>query len=314
MSKFIRVVLGLVLVNVLLFFSLLRVPPSTLVHFLDVGQGDAVLIVTPDLQTVLIDGGPGEGVLEELGKVLPFFVRKIDIIIATHPHRDHIEGLIEVLKRYKVGHVLLAGDHYGSSLYIEFLKSARQLSTVHFVSSKNDFKVKGSQDDDDILFDILHPIDLVVGEEFENTNNASVVVRMSSIQSEDDTQEELELKVENGFLEPKIKAKSLPGQRFLFTGDCEDECEHEMLSHYAHMHDEYGNPILNADVLKVGHHGSRTSTTQEFLDAVSPKIAVIQSEAGNKFKHPHPETLQKFQEAKVQVRRNDLEGTITIPY
>jgi len=209
---------------------------------------------------------------------LPFFVRDIDIVVLTHPHRDHIEGLIEVLRRYRVHHVLISGDEYGSGLYAEFLRLVREKEAegelmLHFADSSKDFQVS------DLYFDVIYPIAIVAGKEFENTNNASVVMKMSSA-----------------------------GQTFLFTGDCESECEDEILDYYA----ETSQIVLDTDVLKVGHHGSRTSTGQKFLDMVSPQIAVIQSGAGNDYKHPHPETLEKLQNADVEIHRNDLEGTVTL--
>ena len=278
----------LICVIILLHIMLMQIPSEAQVHFLNIGQGDACLIISPDLHTILIDGGPGEKVLEELGEVLPFFVRTIDIMVLTHPHRDHMEGLIEVLNRYKVNYIMLAGDAYGSGLYREFLKRARETSTVVFTDATKDFSIPIKQSDSSsqeaLYFDVLHPIDLVVGQEFENTNNASVVIRMT------------------------LFGQS-PHHRygaFLFTGDCEEECEYELLTHYS-------SDNLKSDVLKVGHHGSRTSTTQEFLRAVSPEVAVIQSGKDNQFEHPHPETIQKLLNANMQILRNDLEGRITLP-
>lgn len=279
MKNHINKLLTLLAISIaLLHFTLAKIPKQIEVHFLDVGQGDAILIVTPKLHTILIDGGPGETVLEELGSALPFFMRDIDLMVLTHPHRDHMEGLIEVLHRYQVRYVMLAGDAYGSSLYREFLKSARAKSTIIFADAEKDFSL--SIDKEKILhFDILHPISSIAGKEYENTNNASVVMKM------------------------------IPqdGKTFLFTGDCEEECEHELLANYP-------PEILKADVLKVGHHGSRTSTTQRFLNAVDPKIAVIQSGKGNQFEHPHVETIEKLTKKNIQILRNDQDGHITLPF
>jgi len=271
--------------SLLFHMTLSKIPNTTEVHFLNVGQGDASLIVTSQLHTVLIDGGPGEVVLEELGEVLPFFVRDIDLMVLTHPHRDHVEGLIEVLNRYDVRHVLLAGDEYGSSLYREFLKRVRQESAarktqIHFAYADNDILIplasRSALAEEVLLLDVLYPISPIVGKEFENTNNASVVMRMS--------QDE---------------------RTFLFAGDCEKECEEELLEYYPQNK-------LKSDVLKIGHHGSRTSTSPQFLQTISPMIAVIQSGVDNQFEHPHLETLTKLQKTGVQIRRNDLEGRITL--
>lgn len=284
-----KLLFGFAVFTALIYFTLEKIPSQTEVNFLNIGQGDAILIVTPQLKTILIDGGPGETVLEELGEILPFFVRDIDLMILTHPHRDHIEGLVEVLKRYEVHQLLLSGDAYGSTLYSEFLKVAREKEAagelqVYFAESENDFKIETG--DSYLFFDIIYPIKNIAGKTYENTNNASVVIKMSA-----------------------------PGGRtFLFTGDCEIECEEEILHYYSGLDVQGQKPSqLDADILKIGHHGSRTSTTQAFLDAVSPEIAVIQSGTDNQFDHPHPETLEKLKNANVKVHRNDLEGSITIP-
>lgn len=247
------------------------------VYFLDVGQGDSSLIFTEDFHTVLIDGGPSEEVLTEIYKVLPQFIKEIDLVILSHPHQDHIEGLLEVIGRYKIRTVLIAGDIYESVLYRVFLQKIKALKGTQliFAGSKNNIIKFGST-----VIQILHPFDYVAGFKFQNTNNASVVVKVYSTQ--------------------------VDGNTFLFTGDCETECEHKILSEYV------GSNELMADVLKVGHHGSRTSTSIEFLNAVNPVTAIIQSARDNKFGHPHAETLEKLKTANVKVLRNDELGTIKV--
>ena len=344
-SHFLSLAMALLVAIALLHFTLAKIPSQTQVNFLDIGQGDAILVVTPSLHAILIDGGPGETVLEEIGAVLPFFMRDIDLMVMTHPHRDHMEGLIEVLKRYDTHHVLIPGDAYGSGLYREFLRIASEATgsapALHFAQSKTDIKVPiGSIDSDHLILDILHPIQNIAGQEYENTNNASIVMKMSSMEPPSISDSSTDLKSKNGLFEPKNRVKSVrahtsPGKTFLFTGDCEEECEHEILEYYlglrAEEHQKWKDPAkarvwdqriqgqtdemskkLHADVLKVGHHGSRTSTSQKFLQAIAPKIAVIQSGVDNQFEHPHPETLQKLQEAGIEIRRNDLEGRVTI--
>lgn len=278
-----KLIISLLIVVALLHLTFAKIPNQTEVNFLDIGQGDSVLIVTPELYTILIDGGPGESVLEQIGEVLPFFVHDIDLMVLTHAHRDHLEGLIEVIQRYNVHHLLLAGDNYGSSLYRQFLGFAYRAKPssglqIHFAESSTDIKIPSV--DGEILLDILYPINLVTGQKYDNANNASVVIKMSE--------------------------ESMSGHTFLFTGDCEVECEEEILNYYQ-------SEKLKADVLKIGHHGSRTSTSQAFLEAVSPKIAVIQVGIDNQFEHPHPETLEKLSTLNIEIHRNDLEDRITIP-
>lgn len=288
----------LLFTSVLILFSAVHAVTQlrSNVYFLDVGQGDAQLIVTENLGTVLIDGGPFDSVLSELGSVFPFYMRRIDVMILTHPHKDHIEGLIEVLKRFQVRHVIFAGDAYKSNLYAEFLAEVgRQVGagtlTSHFASAHLDFEIDG------LVFDILFPFEIVAGRVFENANNASVVVKASGSK--------------NGLGEPLKGGKSVRPNTFLFTGDCEMECEEEIIQYYRGT--AQGMEILRSDIFKVGHHGSRTSTTQVFLSAVSPKIAVISLGTDNMFGHPHEQTLNKLELNTIEVHRTDLEGTIKIP-
>ncbi|MDP4007646.1 MAG: MBL fold metallo-hydrolase [Candidatus Peregrinibacteria bacterium] len=284
-----KLIIGLLIAVALLHLTFVKIPTQAEVNFLDIGQGDSVLIVTPELHTILIDGGPGETVLEQIGEVLPFFAHDIDLMVLTHPHRDHLEGLLEVIQRYNVHHLLLAGDDYGSGLYRQFLEFARMEEAssglqIHFAEASTDIKVPSG--DGEILLDIFHPINLITGQKYDNANNASIVIRMSYIS--------------------RLRSLESYYRSFMFTGDCEKECEQQILS-------VYPATALTADILKIGHHGSRTSSLQAFLDAVSPKIAVIQVGADNQFEHPHPETLEKLSAMNVEVHRNDLEGRITMP-
>ncbi len=309
-----KLIFALVLGIILLHLTLGRIPEEAKVHFLDIGQGDSILVVSSELHTVLIDGGPGEKVLEELGDILPFFVRRIDMIVLTHPHSDHLEGLIEVLKRYDVGSALLAGDKYGSNLYQEFLRTINEKAKkgelqIHFASEDSDFQIP-LKDSSILNFDTLYPIHSFAGREIENVNNASIVIKMALNNSGIDSDISDDFKNKNGLFERQNEPKSLPGQTFfpksfLLTGDCEIECEEEILHHYDRQ-------ILKADILKIGHHGSRTATSQKFLDAVSPIKAIIQVGKDNKFEHPHTEILERLKKANIETKRNDLDGRVTL--
>ncbi len=240
--------------------------------FLDVGQGDAVLIQTPEGHNVLIDGGPKSKVLEELSEVLAYFNRQIDLMVLTHPHADHLEGLVEVLKRYEVGAVLITGVGYNNHYYDEFLRDVGAMRDdgeldVFVAEAGMDFKV-GS-----LYLDVLYPFEPLIGRTISNVNNSSIVIRATL------------------------------GWRAMLTGDCEVECEEEIL--------EAGFE-LGADILKAGHHGSKTASSAEFVEAVGPEIAVIQLGEDNKFGHPHAETLRAFYRAGIrEIFRNDLDGRIS---
>ncbi len=240
------------------------------VYFLDIGQGDSIMIKTPENHQILLDGGPKNYVLQQLDGVMPFFDKKIDLVVLTHPHADHVDGLVEVLKRYEVGAILMTGVDYPSPNYDEFLKVASQKNIQTFIAHNNlDFRFG------EVFLDILYPGKQMLGKTIKNLNNSSIVTKVS-----------------------------YKGKRILLTGDMELEEENLLI--------ETGLN-LKADVLKVGHHGSRTSTSKGFLNLVKPEIAVIQSGMGNSFGHPHKETLYKLKEAKVKrIYRNDLDGMVEI--
>ena len=273
---------GLVIALALVVAAWTSLPDGRMhVNFLDVGQGDAILIQTPEGHNILVDGGPKSNVMEGLSDVLPFFNRGIDFMVLTHPHADHIEGLVEVLKRYEVRAVLMTGVAYNNVYYKEFLQDISRLAEENglrlFIAQASvDFRI-GS-----VLLDVVYPISSLAGREIENVNNSSIVIRAS-------------YKDEGGV-----------ERRILLSGDCERECEEEIL--------EEGFD-LRADVYKVGHHGSKTASSLPYVREIAPKIAVIQCEEGNKFGHPHAETLRTFGSLGIEdVRRNDLEGTVEMEF
>jgi len=262
------------------FFVAVGQMPSSeaAIWFLNVGQGDATLIRSPEGHNVLIDGGPGTVVMEELSEVLPFFARQIDLMVLTHPHADHIEGLVEVLKRYKVGSLLLTGVSYNNVYYEEFLKNVRDLSEageldLYFAEASTDFVV-GS-----LYLDVLYPLENLAGRKFSNINNSSIVVRVEG-----------------------VGGGEFGGRSFMLTGDCEVECEEEVLA---------AGEDVDSDILKAGHHGSKTASSHEFVEAVSPSVGVISCGETNKFGHPHSESLRTFYRLGVdEIFRTDLDGRI----
>ncbi|MBD3156790.1 MBL fold metallo-hydrolase [Candidatus Peregrinibacteria bacterium] len=236
--------------------------------FLDVGQGDSIFIRTPDDYVVLIDGGPTSSVVEELAAVLPRYSRRIDILVLTHPHADHVNGLVEVVKRFDIGKVILVGTPSSNTYYQEFLHLCDVWEIpIYYAQAHHDVKI-GSF----LYLDIVWPFHVMAGKSFENLNNASLAMRIIT-----------------------------PRKVVMLTGDAETEEEHEML--------ESGFD-LSAHILKAGHHGSKTASCDEFLDAVKPKTVVIQSGANNSFGHPHKKALEKFVKKTIKVRRNDMEGRI----
>lgn len=238
------------------------------IYFLDVDQGDSILIKTPQNHHILIDGGPKNFVLEELGEVIPFFDRKIDLIVLTHPHADHIEGLVEVLKKYDVENVLISGVNFFDDTYREFLKEIHLRNiNVFLAERKTDFTFN------DVFVDILYPLNEIAGNNYENLNNSSVGIVVI-------------------YKDKKI----------VLFGDLEQEEEQVLLK----------TPLpCNVDIYKASHHGSKTASSIEFLQMISPKEVVIEAGKNNQFKHPHPETIRNFHRANVErIYRTDIDGRV----
>lgn len=239
------------------------------VHFLDVGQGDAIFIETPSRTQILVDGGPDRRVLSQLSKVMPFFDRSIDAVVLTHGDADHITGLIDVLDRYKVGKVIETGVVCMTPqcrLFGDAKKRARENEIVYF---GNILKTK-----DGVSIDVLNPLSNMNGADISKRNNASVVLRLN-----------------------------YKNQSLLLTGDIEQTVERKLLLSKA--------PI-DADFLKVPHHGSRTSSSEEFLNAVSPLAAFIEVGARNTYGHPTQEVLDRLEKMNIPYYRTDKNGRIDL--
>ena len=244
------------------------------VYFLNVGQGDATLIRQGNVD-ILIDGGPSPQAIDtELGKRLPFWDRSIELVVLTHPHADHLAGLVEVLNRYQVGEVLYPalatsdmGEH-DQPLFDEWLRliSEKNIKSV-LAQAYQELSVG------DIVIDVLNPpASPLTGTESDIDNNSVVLqVRVGDIS-------------------------------FLVTGDLMWEGEHEMA---------YERLLPQSTVLKVAHHGSDTSTTDEFLNVLMPQIAVI-SVGENDFGHPTQEVLDRLagRLGAANIYRTDEDGTI----
>ncbi len=259
-----------------------RIGPMEIV-FLDVGQGDAALIKTPEGHHILIDGGPDSRILEKMSVEIPFWKREIDLIILTHPHHDHLNGLIDVISNYDVRTVIWNGvSGEGSS----FIKWEEAILESDVIIARAGQRVKGKT----FHLDILYPFQSLEGEAVKDLNTTSVVVRLVSV---------------NG--------------SFLFTGDAYASNEKELIEmedSCAEERNEYWAicrvMVLDSDVLKIGHHGSRTSTSEDFIKRVMPSIAVISSGKGNSYGHPHKEILELLEYYDIRVLRTDLEGDIKI--
>ncbi|MCR4279413.1 MAG: MBL fold metallo-hydrolase [Candidatus Zambryskibacteria bacterium] len=236
------------------------------VYFIDVGQGDAILIESPTRGRVLIDGGRNRQVVSELGRILPFGDKRIDVVIATHPDADHIGGLPEVVRRYKVGIFVEPGVRAESSLDEELDARLREKNISQVLASRGQVINFG----DGATLTILFP-DRDVSE--WDTNDASIVARLDYGESP-----------------------------FLFTGDAGIQTENILMS--------IGREVLDTDILKAGHHGSRTSTSLTFAEVVTPEYTIISAGKGNSYGHPHKEVLSILERVGSQIKNTALSGTI----
>jgi len=255
-------VIGLILAGVIVHAQ----SQELKVIFLDVGQGDAILIEQGNNQ-ILIDGGPsGQVLMEELGKYIPFWDREIEMVIATHPDQDHIEGLVDAMKNYKVDSLIETQAQSESQLYKNY-EELIQTKNIQKIIGQTGVKIKLA----DAELDILHP-QSAPAEVVKDTNIYSIV------------------------------AKLVFGQNsFLFTGDLPSEEEAKLIQN---------KTDLSAKVLKAGHHGSKYSTSNEFLDAVKLDTAIISVGKNNRYGHPALEALERMKNHKVNIFRTDELGDI----
>jgi len=235
---------------------------------LDVGQGDAELIVTPRGQTILVDGGPDNKIIRRLSEELPFWQRRIDLVVLTHPHDDHFRGLIEVFKRYQVNNLILTGIECFDPAYEEFIKVAQTSNVKIFIyNGLDNFMIDG------LNIASLYPRENIKNKKYDNSNNSSIVLKLSY---------------------NKID--------FLLMGDAETLVEQELLFSSKNM--------LNAEVLKVAHHGAETSSGEDFLKVVKPTIALISVASENDYGHPSPRILKRLARLNIKEYLTKDVGTI----
>jgi len=262
---------SLILLDVLALFAFLYYKENNFfqVVFFDVGQGDAIFIETPQKHQILIDGGPDSKILEKLSKEIPFWDRKIDLIILTHPERDHLNGLLQVLKKYEVENILWTGIKRETNEWKEWENAILKEKARIIIAQAGQQLIAGMAN-----FKILFPLENLNDKEFKNTNDTSIVIQL-------------------------VYQK----MSFLLMGDSSQIVEKELISQ---------NENLNSDVLKVGHHGSKTSSSNDFIERVSPALAVISVGKDNSYGHPHQEVLEILKKYGIKVLRTDLNGDIKI--
>ncbi len=263
---------GLAIAAILVVTWLFSQPDGDLhVYFLDVGQGDAIFIQTPSGRQILIDGGAYPTVLNDhLGRIIPFWDRDIDLIIATHPDADHIAALPGLFDHYQVGRLITNGQTVDEQSALALLTAAAENETaVHQVTAGEVIAIE-----DGLRVEILNPAAGFQAQIKDHDNDRSVALRL--------TYSDFSL---------------------LLTGDAGDMAEKKMMVD--------GHP-LSAVVYKAGHHGAKSSSSTEFLEAVRPQFVVISVGEENQYGHPHEEVLQRVHDVGAAVLRTDELGTIEL--
>jgi len=261
----------LVLLTLFVWIQVVKPRPDILqVNFVDVGQGDAIFIQFPRGGNLLIDGGK---IKDARKKLKPYLwrkgIRKIDVLVLTHPDADHVGGLVPILKGFRVGMVLEPGLVHTSSLYQEFLELIDSKEIPYDLIAQGD-EIKGFYQ---TKIKVLHPSPPLLTERHRfNDNSVVLLIQYGDI-------------------------------KFLFTADILERGEKRVMER---------NADLKAEILKVPHHGGRSSAYRDFIESVDPEIAVICCGENNPYGHPHPETLKLYNDLDIKIYRTDLDGTIVV--
>ena len=233
------------------------------VHFLDVGQADSILIKTPDGKSMLIDAGNNADGQAVVSYIKSQDISKIDILVGSHPHEDHIGGMDNVINSFDIGQIYMPRISHTTQTYEDVLTAIKNKGLkVTAPTAGTSFNIGEAK------CTILAP----TSEKYDDLNNYSIVIRLQ-----------------------------YGNTSFLFAGDAEEISEREMINKGFE---------LSADVLKIGHHGSSSSTSPDFLKKVSPKYAVISVGPENDYGHPSAEVMNRLKNANIPVYRTDESGTV----
>jgi competence protein ComEC len=241
------------------------------VCFFDVGQGDSILIKAGDKQ-ILIDGGPNNSVVSKLSKKMPLFDKQIDLVVLTHPHHDHLNGLLNVFEKFKVSNFLFTGEIFESKNFNILQDLILKEGSKKYIA-KLGLRIIISKDQ---YIDVLYPFESLNNQLLTDAkaNDSSVILKLYSF---NDT--------------------------MLFTGDATFKTESDLV--------EKGIDI-RSDVLKVAHHGSKYATTDFFLHSVLPKLAAISVGENNTYNQPAIEMLDRLEKDNIKVVRTDKNGDICL--
>lgn len=276
-KKNLKIAVTCILIIVLTSNLVIKLNKDLKIYFIDVGQGDSCLIVTPTNKKILIDGGGSEFGSFDVGEktLLPYLldrkIKKLDYVLISHFDSDHVGGVLTLMEKIKIEKIIICKQGEVSENYKKFLKILKSKKIkVQIVKAKDKISI-----DKDTFFYILHPANELIKDNILNNNSivSKFYYRNFSI---------------------------------LFTGDIEEIAEKELIKKYE------SSSILRSTVLKVGHHGSKTSSTKELLEKVKPKIALIGVGENNNFGHPNSEVLNRLNSLNCKIYRTDLNGEIVL--
>ena len=236
------------------------------ISYLDVGQGDAAYIKVNDFD-ILIDAGPKSDSDKLMKQLEEKNIDDFEIVIATHPHEDHIGGMTKVFEKYDVESFYMPKATNTTKTFENMIKAvSNEGLTAKIIKEGTSFDLG-----EGCRIDVYSPMQ----ESYDNFNDYSPIMKLT-----------------------------YGNKSFIFTGDAEKTVEKEVVEKYSKE--------LKADVIKFGHHGSSTSSTKEFIEAISPKYGIISCGVDNSYGHPHRETLSIIDEMGIETYRTDKQGQITI--
>ncbi len=249
------------------YVSIPQTSENLTVTFLDIGQGDSIIIETPDGVQMLIDGGPDGTVLRRLTEELPWFDRTLDIVLGTHPDKDHIGGLIDVLARFTVSQIITT-ENTGETMVASSFQNALVSEGVPVVMARAGQVYQiGASTTLTIFSPANNPVML-------ESNTASIVAKLSYGEVD-----------------------------FMLTGDAPSSIEEYLVKTFGTQ--------LQSEVLKLGHHGSKTSSSEIFLDMVQPTHAVVSTAKDNTYGHPFPAVVEAVESRGISLTNTAVAGSIT---
>ena len=277
-------------ISMYVIFQILK-PHDLEVSFLDIGQGDATLIKASNGNSILVDGGPPSGqVSTKISEVTNIFDKQIDVIIATHADADHIGGIASVLQNYSTS--LFLDPHFSSDTTIyKKLSEVIKEKDITRITARKGINISL---DDDTVFKILYPNNLFPAYLYEQCELEKKQKRKGRKKCE----KSLILDTNQTSVVARLEYRN---KSFLFTGDAPIAVENFLID---------SRMNLVSDILKVGHHGSKTSTSESFVKEVNPNLAIISVGKDNRYGHPHKEALENLK--GIKILRTDELGTIKI--